>query len=385
MRFSVDAHALGCHLTGNEVYVRNLLNAFAGLDTTSGFIAYLSMETAGEWVPERFQKHRIARNPFLRLGHDLPRRLRRDRPDLLHVQYTAPLRCPVPVVVSVHDVSFLEHPEYFTRSRALQLRWTVRRTVRTAARILTGSEFSRVAIAKAYELDPGHIDVVPNAAASLFRPLPQESARAWVRKRFGIREPFLLTVGDLQPRKNQLGLIQAFSELIRAHPQLPHHLVLAGKETWHASRVRRAAAQSGLESRIHFTGFVEDGDLVQLYNACDVFVFPTFYEGFGIPVLEAMACARAVACSNTSALPEVADAAAILFDPRSTAEMTRAIRDLLLNRELRSRMERLGQQRSGLFSWRAAARKTLEIYYEVAEQKLCNARERFSSASVSHS
>jgi glycosyltransferase involved in cell wall biosynthesis len=118
--------------------------------------------------------------------------------------------------------------------------------------------------------------------------------------------------------------------------------------------------------RIHFTGFVSDKELLDLYNASDFFVFPSFYEGFGLPVLEAMACGRAVACSNTSAIPEVADAAAILFDPSSTLEITRAILDLALDRELKERMERLGQSRALRFNWRKTAEKTLEVYHDVA-------------------
>lgn len=384
MRFSVDAHAIGCRLTGNEVYVRNLLSAFAVLDESAEFIAYLSREEAGEWVPGRFLKRRIARNPFLRLGCDLSRKLQQDRPDLIHVQYTAPLLCPVPIVVSVHDVSFLEHPEYFKWPRAIQLQLTVRRTIQRAARVLTGSEFSRRAIAQAYGLNGENVVVVPNAAASLFRPLPREGAQAWVRSRFWIPSPFILTVGDLQPRKNHPGLIRAFAELIRSRPGLPHRLVIAGKETWYAPRVRRAAETSGVADRIHFIGFVSDEDLLQLYNACELFVFPSFYEGFGLPLVEAMACAKAVACSDTSALFEVVDAAAILFDPHSTTEMARAMLDLIADPELRARMARLGLQRSAHFSWHKTAQKTLEVYYEVAGSQVQAARQRARSASVLH-
>jgi glycosyltransferase involved in cell wall biosynthesis len=353
-------------LTGNEVYIRNLLHSFASLDHSSEFITYLAADDASGWVPERFTKRPVARNPFVRLGIDLSREMRRDRPDLLHVQYTAPLACPVPVVVSVHDVSFLENPEFFTKARAWQLRWTVARTVRAAAGILTVSEFSRDAIARAFHLDPARIAVAPGAAASSFRPHNRQAATAWVRSKYGVDSPFVLTVGDLQPRKNHIGLIRAFADMVRSNPQLPHHLVLAGKDTWYSPRVRRAAASSGVADRIHFTGFVADDDLLQLYNACELFAFPSFYEGFGLPVLEAMACGRAVACSNTSALPEVADAAGILFDPHSPDAIARAMLDLLLDSELRGRMERLGLQRAAHFSWHDAARKTLEVYYEVA-------------------
>src|SRR3990170_3693303 len=125
MRFAIDAHAIGCRLSGNEVYVRNLLANLALADSDAEFIAYLTPSGSNGCVPARVERRMIARNPFVRLGFDLGQSLRRDRPDLLHVQYTAPLGCPVPVVVSVHDVSFLEHPEYFQSFRARQLRLTV--------------------------------------------------------------------------------------------------------------------------------------------------------------------------------------------------------------------------------------------------------------------
>lgn len=367
MRFAVDAHAIGRHLTGNEVYVRSLLGALATQASHCELVAYVSANEATHALPERIRTRRVASNPFIRLGLELSAKVWRDCPDLLHVQYTAPLGCPVPIVVTVHDVSFLEHPEYFTRASALQLRWTVRQTVQRAARVLTVSEFSRNSILRAYgDLDEAKVVAIPNAAAPDFRPVHREMAAALVLDRFGIHTPFFLTVGDLRPRKNQVGLIQAFARLVAADPQLPHCLVLAGKETWFGSRVHEAARESGVADRIRFIGFVSDRELLHLYNACDVFAFPSLYEGFGLPALEAMACGRAVVCSNTSALPEVVDGAAILFDPLSIDEMVRAIRDLLLDSELKARMERLGLQRAAQFSWQKTAQKTLDVFYEVA-------------------
>src|SRR5436305_7345320 len=221
MRFAVDAHAIGRHLTGNEVYVRSLLNAFAAQDRDSDkddeFIAYVSADDVARAIPANIKLRKIATNPFMRLGFDLAMKVRQDKPDLLHVQYTAPLACPVPVVVSVHDVSFLEHPEYFTRDRAWQLQWTVRRTVYRAAKILTGSEFSRSSILKVYgDLAEDKVVVVPNAAAPEFRPISREAAAAAVREQFQIAVPFVLSVGDLQPRKNQIGMIRAFARMVQA-------------------------------------------------------------------------------------------------------------------------------------------------------------------------
>jgi glycosyltransferase involved in cell wall biosynthesis len=374
MRYAIDAHAIGRHLTGNEVYVRSLLSAFANVDKTSDFIAYVSLPEAESWVPERFQVRRVSPNPFERLGYQLSRLLKKDRPALLHVQYTAPLFCPVPVVTSIHDVSFIEHPEYFTSFRRRQLEFTVSRTARTAARIITVSEFSRSAIARAYSLDPERITVVPNAANPFFRVVNREASLKRVHETFRFDGPFVLSVGDLQPRKNHIGLIEAFSRLIKTKPQLPHRLIITGQDTWFGGRVREAAKNSGVGDRISFTGFVSDEDLLRLYNACDCFVFPSLYEGFGIPILEAMACGRAVACANTSAMPEVADGAGLLFDPSQPDEIARAIRDILIDGELRSRMERLGLQRAAGFSWQKSAQLTLQVYEQVAGREAARSR-----------
>jgi glycosyltransferase involved in cell wall biosynthesis len=369
MRIGVDAHAIGRHLTGNEVYVRSLLNAFAAQDRDCEIVAYVSTPDACAFIPASIRTRRVAANPFMRLGYDLASKVREDRPDLLHVQYTAPVACPVPLVATVHDVSFLKHPEYFTRGRAWQLKLTVGRTVRRAAMILTGTEVARASILKGYgDLEEEKVVVVPYAASPGFRPIPREAAAAAVRDRHRIAGPFILSVGDIQPRKNHIGLIQAFARLVRAYPQLKHDLVFVGKPTWFAPRVEEAARESGVADRIQFCGFVPDTDLLQLYNACDVFVFPSFYEGFGLPALESMACGRAVACSGASALPEIVDGAALLFDPNVVDDMVRAIADILLDADLRARMERLGLQRAAHFSWQKTAAKTLEVFRQVIEQ-----------------
>jgi len=142
--------------------------------------------------------------------------------------------------------------------------------------------------------------------------------------------------------------------------------IITGLSMPHSPRVHQAAENSPFGNRIHFTGWVDDSELLQLYNACDIFTFPSFYEGFGIPILEAMACGRAVACSRTSAMPEVAGKSAVLFDPHSIEGMMAAMRDLLRNTEMRARMERAGVQNASRFTWRGTAQMTLDVYHEVA-------------------
>ena len=372
MRFSLDAHALGQRLTGNEVYVRSLLEGFARLDTEAEFLAYVSEPEAPTWVPSRFEVRRVTGNRYWRLGYDLAQQLRRDQVDLIHVQYNAPLLCPAPIVVTVHDVSFLEHPEYFPPGQAWQLRLSTGYTLRRAAKVLTVSEFSRQRIARGFGIPPEDIVVTPEAAQPHFRPANRENAAGRLRERFGINGPFVLTVGDLQPRKNPLGLVRAFHELITSLGPFPHRLVMAGKQTWFSPEVRAEIRRRGLEERVLITGFVAEAELVDFYNAADLFVFPSFYEGFGLPVIEAMACGRAVVCSSAGSLPEVADAAGILVEPHATAEIARAMRDVLVDSELRQRLERRSLQRAALFSWTETARQTLDVYYGVAEARRRN-------------
>ncbi len=369
MRIAVDAHAIGKNLTGNEVYIRSLLQAYDTLDPESEFVAYISSAKAEPEIPSRFAVHRVSANPFVRLGWDLGNRVKKDRADLLHVQYTSPFSCSVPVVVSVHDVSFLEHPEYFTWQRRLQLRITVARTVHLAAKVITVSEFARKSILRAYpRLSPDRLVMIPDAASPRFCVVNRAAAVRAIQKRFGVAGPFVLCVGDIQPRKNHLALVRAFASLVKACPEIKHQLILAGKDTWFSHQVRQTVKESGVADRIVFTGFVSDQDLLNLYNACDCFAFPSLYEGFGIPVVEAMACGRAVIAANTAAIPEVADRAAILFDPQKDREIVEALRDVLLNPDLRQRLERLGLQRAAHFSWQKSAEATLEVYREVAAQ-----------------
>lgn len=376
LQVGIDAHTVSRRVTGNGVYIRSLIRKYASLDREAEFTAYIAAPEAQAWLPENFAVARVSRNPFVRLGAGLSLQLRKNPQDLLHVQYTAPLFCPAPVVVTVHDVSYLDHPEYFLSFRAHQLRLSTRRTLSSAAQVITVSEFSRRRIAEAYGLDPAEIVVTPNGPQEQFRPLKREAAMLKVNRALGIDAPYILHVGDLCPRKNQIGLIRAFAQLIRNHPKLKHHLVLAGKHTWFSPRVLAEIRRSGAAERIAVAGFVNDDLLPALYNAADVFVFPSWYEGFGLPAVEAMACGRPVVCSDAAALPEVVDGAALLFRPDSVEEQMRAIRDLLLDAELSARMAGKSLQRATHFDWRDTAAKTLDTYYRVAEKRQKLQRER---------
>ena len=180
MRISVDAHAIGCHLTGNEVYIRNLLQEFARLDEDSELIAYISKEGVKADLPSRIQTRSVSQNPYKRLGLDLPQHLRRDRPDLLHVQYTGPLFSAAPLVVSVHDVSFLEYPQYFTRFRSLQLRLTVRADGKARG---SRAHAQRVFTARDSEALPHRRRKGGGGAQRRRQPVPVRSSAKWRARR----------------------------------------------------------------------------------------------------------------------------------------------------------------------------------------------------------
>ena len=327
MRFAVDAHAIGRHLTGNEVYVRSLLNAFGAQDQDDEFIAYVSAESAAQSSPERIQ-----------------------HPAGCHQSLCAPgvRPCdegaagpPRPAARAVHGAAGAARSPWWSACTTSAF-WSIPNTspatapgscsgpcgapCTRAAKILTGSEFSRSSILKVYgDLDEDKVVVVPNAAASRVPPdLRARRPPPTVRERFEIAAPFILSVGDLQPRKNQIGLIRAFARLVQrlsaaqAEPG-------AGRQ---GDLVRRPRARGGARFRRGRPHPVlrlrlRRGPAAALQRLRP-FVFPSFYEGFGLPALEAMACGRAVVCSNTSALPEVVDGAAILFDPYAIDEIVRA-------------------------------------------------------------
>jgi glycosyltransferase involved in cell wall biosynthesis len=366
MRISIDAHTLGCRQTGNEVYIHSIINELKRLTSSISCDLFCGSQAGYSAVPQEFTRLAVSKNPIRRLGWDLPRWVHRRRPDVLHVQYTAPIQVSAPVVATVHDVSFLEHPGFFHPLRAAQLRQTVARTVTKAARVITPSEFSRQAVLKHYALDPAKVVTIPNGVSDKFRPMDRDVSRRWIAQKYGIRAPFVLAVGNVEIRKNPMGLLRAFETLVRERPGLSHHLVFAGKEAWKGGEVRRAAARSTIADRVHFTGYVPGDDLAELYAACQLFVFPSFYEGFGLPILEAMACGRAVACSNTTSMPEVAgETAAHYFDPYSHSEMVSAIAHLLTDDVSRRRLERAGIERARGFSWACSASMTLDVYRSV--------------------
>ena len=365
MRVGIDAHALGSRLGGNETYIRNVIRALAAVDPDGDYTLFVGESLPPETIPGAERMRRVVvrpHNPLVRVPISLPLAVLRARSEVLHVQYVAPPLCAARVVVSVHDIAYERYPEFFTPAEVARFRALVPLTIRRAAAVLTLSEFSKRDIVRRYCVPPEKVVVAPCAADPMYRPLRDEARIAETRTRYGTGEHFILCVGNVQPRKNLRRLIEAYVRLRRAGATR-HKLVLVGKKAWLADDTFAAARESGYAEELVFTGYVPDDDLVALYNAAELFVYPSIFEGFGLPPLEAMACGTPVVTSNTSSFPEVVGDAALTADPLDVEALAAAMAAALSDADLRARLAAQGLERATMFSWEETARIIAGVYH----------------------
>lgn len=287
----------------------------------------------------------------------LPRRAARLGLDLLHCPVPlAPVRSRVPVAITVHDVMALEHPEWFTAANRLQQRLVLGPAARRAAVVLTPSEVSRKGAIEWLGLDPERVRVTPWGVDEVFSPRPRSDQAL---ARLGVHGRYLLTVGALRPRKNLEGALATF-EALRSHDDL--ELVVAGGRGWDDADLLARLGRSPAADRIRLTGQVSDEDLADLYRGTECFLFPSRYEGFGLPPLEAMACGAPVVSSDRSSMPEVVGDAALLVPPDDTAGWVSAVEDMLASPERRAEVAERGRRRAAGFTWQRCARATVAAY-----------------------
>lgn len=302
--------------------------------------------------------------PQLRIPYEraaLPLLSRRDRLDLFHGPVNAlPRGLACRSVVTVHDLALFRWPEQVTGRRYHYLTRAVRDAVRLAARVLAVSEATKHDLVELLGIPSERIAVTPLGVDQRFRP-PAMEALAAFRARVRLTGPYLLAVGTLEPRKNLTRLLEAFASLTA---EFPHQLVLVGPEGWRNTELQATLDRLDLGDRLRFTGFVPDDDLPSWYAAAELFVIPSLYEGFGLPLLEAMACAAPVVAGNTSALPEVAGDAAVLIDPTSVDAIAAGIRRVLGSRDLQRRLAQAGRERARAFTWERTAAATAAAYRE---------------------
>jgi len=377
MHIGIDAHAIGAQQGGNETYIRGVIRALAELDDRNRYTIYLAEAGAAERWREGFERRHQnfeirllpKPTPLVRVPVFLAYELWKRPVDVLHVQYTAPPFCRVPVVATIHDLAFEHLPETFTRRGSFQLKLTVRRTAQRAARIATVSEYSRQDLIRTYHLPPEKVVVTYNGVESQFTPDASPNETIEVRQQFGIQRDYLLAVGSLQPRKNLVRLIRAYARLRSENESFTPQLVIVGRKLWLAENVFAEVQRQRWKDDVILTGYVSDDDLPKLYRQATAFVYPSLFEGFGLPPVEAMACGVPVVTSNVSSLPEITGDAALLVDPLDQTSIETALLKITDDAVLRARLREQGIAQAKRFTWREAAEKTLQLYREAFEAR----------------
>ena len=370
MHIAIDAHSVGAGLGGNETYATNLIEALADIDSVNRYTLYVTKKEAVERFANRWPnvhlRLTLPHTPLVRIPLTLTVELRRRPVDILHVQYTSPPFTPCPVVNTIHDLSFEHLPETFKRRSWRQMRLTIRRSAQSAAHILTDCDFARDDILKTYGIAPERVTAVPLAAAVRFSPVRDERELDRVRNKYGINGKYILTVGSIQPRKNIPRLIRAYSMLCRERNLEPlPKLVVVGKRGWLYEDTLATAESSTVRDRIILTGYVDDKDLPALYSAASCFVYPSYFEGFGIPPLEAMRCGTPTITGDRTCFPEIIGDAGLMVDPFDEQAIKLGIVRVLTEQTLRDELIEKGLKRANSYDWLKTARQTLDVYESV--------------------
>ena len=361
MNIVVDAHMLGEAEGGNETYVAGLLRGLAPVAPAWGALVTALIGPSGDRHLDPLlpiQRYPVGRRgDAWRVFAEVPRACRRLKADVVHMTYNAAPWLPCPLVLSVHDVLFRRYPEYFTPPVRFLLSTVLPMSMRRASVVLTISEASRRDIAHFYPFTRNKITVVSLAAGPVAEVEPDLQSSF----RYGQRRPFVLAVGGIQPRKNLRRLIEAYL-LLRRQGATDAGLVLVGRAEWQSKSIQDLAGRSEYAKDVCLTGYVDAATLAGLYRQCAVFAYPSLGEGFGLPVLEAMACGAPVITSNVSSLPEVAGEAALLVDPLSVDQIAGGIDRVLHDPTLREDLRRQGARQAARFSWEKTALGTLAAY-----------------------
>jgi glycosyltransferase involved in cell wall biosynthesis len=366
MIIGVEGRTLQGERYGVARYLVNLLRHMVEIEEENRYIVYLSgpIEPLGFSSPA-LEFRVLGRAPSITWRHlRLPLAMRHDRVDLhFSPSYFLPLVKVCPSVVVVHDITFKVHPEWFIKDRRFRFDQLFWREVKRAEGIITVSEHSKGDIVRILGVEPSRVTVIPEAADEYFRPVKDEDRLVEVRNRYGLSRGFLFTAGAIHTRRNLERLIQASAEASRRLDSELELLILGMPAPFSPPvDIAGTARRCGMEDRIVQVDFVSDSDLLLLYNACGLFVYPSLYEGFGLPVIEAMACGTPVACSNVTSLPEVAGDAVVYFDPTKVEEIADAIVRIVSDGAFQEELREAGMARASSFSWRRAAQETLEVF-----------------------
>jgi glycosyltransferase involved in cell wall biosynthesis len=351
--------------TGTENYSLFLIRAMMKLDRENPYRLYFNQPPALDLFPaETNAETRTMPFPRLWTHIRLSWEMATHAPDVLFVPaHVLPLIHPRRSVVTVHDLGYLYYPQAHPRRARWYLQWSTSHNARTAAHVIADSEVTKRDLIEHCRAASDKVTVVYPGHDPTFAPVRDYARLAAVRERYQIPGTYVIYVGTLQPRKNLTRLLDAFAVLVKQGRSI--HLLIAGKKGWLYEPLFAHVRQLGLEECVHFTGYVPQEDLPALITAARAFVLPSLYEGFGLPILEAMACGTPVICSNVSSLPEVAGDAAILVDPQDTTQLVGALSRVLDDDGLCHELAQKGLRQVMRFSWAQCAQETLEILQAV--------------------
>jgi glycosyltransferase involved in cell wall biosynthesis len=366
VKVAVDATAVPTRLTGAGVYAARVLAGLAARDDleveafcapgSTGALAAPGLVLRPVALAGAGRPARIAWTQLL-----AGRAARRAGADLLHgVHYELPVAARLPQVVTVHDLTMLTHPEWHEASKVRWFGWAMRRAVAAATRVLCVSATTAADLAEVLGVGSERVDVTP--LGTDLRPASPEQV-ADLRRRLGLDGPYLLGLGTVEPRKDLPTLVRAFAALAS---DLPHRLVLAGLAGWGAGDLAAAVAASGVADRVLVAGYVSEADKAALLTGADVFAYPSRYEGFGLPVVEAMACGSPVVTTTGGSLPEVAGDAATLIEPGDDDALAAAIAKLATDPAARQDAAARGRRRAAAFTWARCAELTAAAYRRAA-------------------
>ena len=363
MRVGIDARLVYYSQAGIGQYIFHLVNGLAQVDHENEYVLLQSRKDdttileqpnfrrISLWTPSHHRLERYSLNvELMRLGLDV----------LHSPDFIPPHRPSCKSVITVHDLAFLLYPHFLTKESA-RYYGHIDQAVRWTDHIISVSESTKRDTIQHLGVPEDKITVVHEAASPIFKPLDKAEAKEQVRNRFGVDGPYVLFVSTIEPRKNVPSLLRALYQLVTCYKE-DVRLVLAGGKGWLFEDAFAVVDELKLDERVHFVGRVSSEDLLYLYNASELLAHPAFYEGFGLPPLEAMACGLPVVASDVASLPEVVGDAGQLIDPHDVDELTVSMWRVLNDSALREQMREKGLQQAGRFSWKRAARETMEIY-----------------------
>lgn len=382
MRIGIDATALPPQPVGAGNYIIQLIRALVGSDSPHQWVVFASQfgKELVDLVDSPNLEWSLLKGSATALGRTkrllweqiaLPRLARELKLDLLHsLHYTMPLLSPCPAVVTFHDMTFFLFPDLHTLLRRFFFPWMVRGSARRAAALIAVSESTRQDALRLLKFPSNKIFTVPNGVNPEFQPVRDAVRLEDCRKKYNLPEEFILTVGTIEPRKNLALLLRAFYGLVfkpAVTPDLSRlMLVVVGKLGWMYDQVFQMVRVLGLGKRVIFTGYLPASDLPLIYNLAKLFVYPSLYEGFGFPPLEAMACGIPVITSAISAMQDYVGEGGLLTPPGDEQALLDAMRNLLSDSSLRQRLTKSGQKQASGFTWERTAQETLKVYQQAS-------------------